>query len=77
MPCRDLRFSVGCVYARMDMDHGVCVPSGPCPWPGGSRAGAVCVSGTVRASNDTFNKKQPNFPTYMRLVSTATLVHVS
>lgn len=76
MPCRDLRFSVGCVYARMDMDHGVCVPSGPCPWPGVlGRCGVR--EGTVRASNDTLNKKQPNFPTYMRLVSTATLVHVS
>jgi|LauGreDrversion2_2_1035103.scaffolds.fasta_scaffold114455_1 hypothetical protein len=55
-----------------------CVPSAG-PAHGLSRAGAVCVRGqwSVRASDDTFNKKQPNFPTYMRLDSTATLVHVS
>ena len=51
------------------------VPSGPCPWPVPGRCGVR--EGTVRASDDTFNKKQPNFPTYMRLVSTATLVHAS
>lgn len=75
MPCRDLRFSVGCVYARMDMDHGVTETvcrAGPCP---SACPGPVCVKGTVRAwTDDTFNKhnKPPKFPTYMRLVSTAT-----
>jgi len=53
-----------------------CVPSAG-PAHGLSRAGCGVREGTVRASDDTFNKKQPNFPTYMRLDSTATLVHVS
>jgi hypothetical protein len=78
MPCRDLRFSVGCVYARMDMDHGVTVcRRRALPMACESRAACGVREGTVRASDDTFNKKQPNFPTYMRLDSTATLVHVS